>query len=76
MLIFILRFKLITRVLRTQLYRSADVVSRLLATIPGPGKLSADIIVVASRRAEEDFEDTFLWSGEAGYSSAYTFIYS
>ena len=52
-----------------------DVVSRLRAAIPGLA-LSTDIIVGFPGETEEDFEDTLSLVKEAGYSSAYTFIYS
>ena len=52
-----------------------DLVERLRSAMPGLA-LSTDIIVGFPGETEEDFEDTLSMVKEAGFSSAYTFIYS
>ena len=52
-----------------------ELVERLRAAMPGLA-LSTDIIVGFPGETEEDFEDTLSLVREAGFSSAYTFIYS
>ena len=52
-----------------------ELVGRLKAAMPNLA-LSTDIIVGFPGETEEDFEDTLSLVKEAGFSSAYTFIYS
>ena len=52
-----------------------ELVGRLRAAMPGLA-LSTDIIVGFPGETEEDFLDTLSLVREAGFSSAYTFIYS
>lgn len=52
-----------------------DLVKRLRAKMPDLA-LSTDIIVGFPTETEEDFQDTLSLVKEAGFSSAYTFIYS
>lgn len=69
-----------TRVLRAMNRRYTregylELVGRLRAAMPDLA-LSTDIIVGFPGETEEDFEDTLSLVREAGFSSAYTFIYS
>ena len=69
-----------TRVLRAMNRRYTregylELVGRLRAAMPDLA-LSTDIIVGFPGETEEDFEDTLSLVREAGFSSAFTFIYS